>query len=878
MKKKVFLLTLSLGLASLMTVTSLASCGPSKEPSGDTPSNSTTEEKPFTPVDPIGIDSGTYEVEGVEGGASGAYSYVGKPYEERTQILGKLESYAYQNHLTGLPLFENGGYVMYHPRIEKGTDKYIPGYGYGILGEGNLTKPMTAEEEPDAKYRNYLHQWNSSDPRDINGLGANGSQVSDLHANISSGLWGTKMNQSKDGYEWYGVLSKDNRPIAVNPDPETHLASKWKMHVRTGEEAQYRTASKLRSKYDKRNIELEDYETVFKFLLTKKNGLFRGGELAGKTGNSGIKGAAQYYEQSADGFNEEAWKDVGVKTGTDEKGAYLEIELMAPTTQFYAMYNLASNLYNPIPAEFIKEVGVENFGRFSSNKSTAPLDNILCVGPYYLESWEEGKLITFHQNEDWWEVKEGRYKIEGIHQQILSGYDSDITLPFKEFIAGHLDSASIPGKEEYLNEYKDDPRTTTVPGDSVFKLNVNSCTPETWEAMFGENGSIAQTKKSEYWNVKPWMSNPDFLDGLMFSIDRETFAKKNGSIASSDYFSGNYMADPEKGISYNDTKEHKDALIKAGFETEESLKPGAKRLYGFRKQIAVNKFSKAVTDLMAAGKVKKNQQLTIDIWWMYQNNIKQFGDDIAKFLQDAFNAAPAAKSNGVTLKVNNEAVQKWDDVYYKHLMVGQFDLGFGSISGNALDPLNFMEVLKSDNSSGFTLNWGVDTSKPDKTLEYDNVKWSFDTLWKAADQGVIMEKGVELDPVIVTFGKDWCTMHEDGTITFKVDYSVATKKFELPGCKVEDLVFSLFDGTVQLPLSEEACKDPEIAELVSSCKVTETSVEFTMTKAATEYFFNASSGAVAVVAEYKLVINGALSEGYTMGQIVSVLYPAPAAE
>ena len=42
---------------------------------------------------------------------------------------------------------------------------------------------------------------------------------------------------------------------------------------------------------------------------------------------------------------------------------------------------------------------------------------------------------------------------------------------------------------------------------------------------------------------------------------------------------------------------------------------------------------------------------------------------------------------------------------YNLMKQGQFDLGFGSISGNSLNPLNFLEVLKSDNSSTFTLNW-----------------------------------------------------------------------------------------------------------------------------------------------------------------------------
>ena len=97
----------------------------------------------------------------------------------------------------------------------------------------------------------------------------------------------------------------------------------------------------------------------------------------------------------------------------------------------------------------------------------------------------------------------------------------------------------------------------------------------------------------------------------------------------------------------------------------------------------------------------------------------------------------------MTLKIKNWVGTSWSDVYYYKMMLGQFDIGFGSISGNTLDPLNFLEVLKSDNSSGFTLNWGLDTNATDldHLIEYDEKLWSFDALWTAADHGAYVVKG-----------------------------------------------------------------------------------------------------------------------------------------
>ena len=45
-------------------------------------------------------------------GATGAFSYAAASYDEKANILGKLEKYALDNHFSGLPLFENGGLVM----------------------------------------------------------------------------------------------------------------------------------------------------------------------------------------------------------------------------------------------------------------------------------------------------------------------------------------------------------------------------------------------------------------------------------------------------------------------------------------------------------------------------------------------------------------------------------------------------------------------------------------------------------------------------------------------------------------------------------------------------------------------------------------------
>ena len=45
--------------------------------------------------------------------------YAKASYDERAEILGKLESYAMNNNLTGITLYEDGGYAMYNTTYSK---------------------------------------------------------------------------------------------------------------------------------------------------------------------------------------------------------------------------------------------------------------------------------------------------------------------------------------------------------------------------------------------------------------------------------------------------------------------------------------------------------------------------------------------------------------------------------------------------------------------------------------------------------------------------------------------------------------------------------------------------------------------------------------
>ena len=666
--------------------------------------------------------------------ANGAFNYSAMGYEVQQEILGKLERYAQDTYLTGIPLAGDGAYVMYNDRVQKGVENYIQGYGFGILQYGSLTKDLDAETN--AAYKRYLHTYSNEDYHTINDWDANNSGITDLSSYIKSSYFGVRLNADKTNYEYYPVLAKDDDWTALDPTSDASpKATKFRLHVKTGKDGlKYSTCSTKYAKYNGREVQLEDYLTSVKVLLTQKYNFFRGAEQVGTDYARPIKNAADYWNASADGINEEAFKNVGVKVGTDDKGDYIEFEFAKALTVSDAKTNIGGDTFQPLPMEFFDEIGGPNkYGAFSEDGSLTPVDTTLSLSAYTLEYWEKDKLITYKRNPDWIEKTEdtGMYNIAGVHMAILTAAKSDSEAAFKEFLAGKLDSCSIPGT--YLNQYKNDPRTTAIPENTTWKVNVNATTEELWEELFGEDGTITKTSKDKYWEVKPIMSNTHFLDGLYYSINRAEFADSQNMTPSQDYLSqAYYFTDDDGGKHYYyESEAHKNAL--------KDRYPSA---YGYNLDTAKLMFKLAIQEEVAAGHyaygtASNPTVITLSGKWMTQSSLTKMGQPITKYMMDAFNSVDPR----IQLNIENSVAGASTDDMYDALEYGQFDLGMGAISGMTAWPLDFFQVLCSDNRSGFCLNWGPDTAVNDGKIYYDGKMWSFNALWEAGTAGVCAADG-----------------------------------------------------------------------------------------------------------------------------------------
>lgn len=755
--------------------------------------------------------------------ANGGQNFAATSVGERTKILGKLEEYAMDTHLTGISLFENGGYMLYSNRASAilPTRDYITGYGFGLLADA--AEGFSAELPGggrDNDYPMHYHTASSSDPLTINALNASGSQVSDLSSYITSSYFSMRMKKDKSGAEWYPLLAdpvahaisgKSPKMYHMGEKNDSGMYTRWRIYVRTDIEYRYNGSQPYKDIFDKRQVQLEDYEFILRFLLTGSHKLSRGTEMANDT-SYGIKGARTYHDLTAvldkgmpkpdveckkiwDGMS--ASGRLGVKTGVADgtepyetegfypAGSYIEFDLLNPVNAFTAMYTLSSNLYSPIPADFMDMIGrnpinpgqderppadadgrecsraASRYGQFNDTTSVPShlenniVESTISLGAYYLDYWKENDRTVFTVNDDWYERDAektdnnvARYHVKGVRIKIDAALINDPDAYFKEWEVGNLDSCSVPTKK--LDQWRD--KALKAEGDSVFKLNVNSSTQEQWDARFGTGGSIAPGHARE---CKPWMSNDNFLNGLFWSINRKQFAEKRGVEPSINYFSGSYMSDPEENVSYNTTPEHKEAI-----RNYHRVVNGVDD-YGYDKDLAIQYFKAAVSQLVKQDKLHYGTpdnpyKISIEIWWMYTSDVTEYGVDIKNYFESAFNS-PSVSNGRIVLNVENYSVPQWELVYSAHLQVGMFDLGFGAISGNTYSPLNFLEVLKSDNSSTFTLNWGADTSLVDEKhpLVYNGHKYSFDALWEAADHGGIIQNGRRVKPVKDCYLNGW---------------------------------------------------------------------------------------------------------------------------
>ena len=279
-------------------------------------------------------------------------------------------------------------------------------------------------------------------------------------------------------------------------------------------------------------------------------------------------------------------------------------------------------------------------------------------------------------------------------------------------------------------------------GTTTIKLNVNSCTQEEWDYYFGPNGSMVQGRT---WQVKPIMSNDNFLDGVYFAIDRKAMADELGRNPALGYLSSAYKIDPENDLSYRDTPQAEAVLDPYVNATPDND-------YAYDQGLAAQLFALAIEEEVAAGNYENGDVIRLTAKWRYQRTIDDIGSYLKNYIETAWDEACEITGYDIDLIIDNVVAGSSYNDCYTAMNNGEYDFAEGAITGNVLNPIEFMSVVCTNSrAQGFNTNWGerTDVVSEENPILFDGKIWSFDALYVAANGAAIVRRGVNIDPVNV---------------------------------------------------------------------------------------------------------------------------------
>lgn len=694
--------------------------------------------------------------------ANGIYNFVEKDINE---ALKAIENYLDLNNANKINIAESYKYYGFTNRVNLGSETYIPNYGFGLLEEGSI--------ESNGELGNCLNVL--IDEKNLRSLFID----KELLKLVSSSYYKKFMNNEKNGYQYVNELA------ASEIQYENYYSDTWKVKVKTNEikYSTYSTSPEI-SVYNNKTVSLQDYETIFKLVLTQKfnNDYFSAHDLI----SLGLVGAKNYYQQSTQGYDDALWEEVGIKTYEENGSSFIEFKFENKIGYPYFFAYMNKGNYAPIPQSFLDLIGPENFMKYDLKNENSLVDNYLSVGPYtYIKSNKNEILLKKNEN---YIYQDSKYQIEEI---CIKSNENEST--YSDFYD------SYKGNDQSIRKY-------VVPDKGQFNINVNSTTQKQWEEFFGENGKILKTNKEDYWEVEPALSNDFFIKGINEAINKADFCNNIENLMPSNSI---LLFDLEtsfnKGVSYLQETDRYNFTY--SFDIEKARQYFAVAMYELENQ---GKYT--------PGTIDNPTIIDIEITWMYESNLK-YHNLIKAYLEEAFNDVSVTQGK-YKLNVSYYLPESWSDVYYKKLYCGKFDLGFGSISTStaaALHPLYKLYLLSSSYnlSGGFTVNWSKDTNE-NPSIIYNGQRYTYDALLTALSGTVIIEDGKLKEAFKANLIEN--TKTEQNTYATTIEIDIAN--IDELNYKIKDVVLFNADYETEEYFEESILSNCTILENLEEGKIT----------------------------------------------------------
>jgi len=634
--------------------------------------------------------------------------------ENKGRLFAALEDYMLDNVYGGVPLYTGAARVMYADRV----NLFSPEFN-GVLGFGTAFSQFTGDDSTVFMYDDVYGEageftWRASyttDPVSLNPWLADDGASSDFNDLMIGSFYTFYFDASKTGFEVNADLASGD-PIAIDPtviNGKTYATTwqiplkedlKWAFHPDTD-------VSNLPAGYD--DLTAEDYLWTYKYALD--NTWFRAISGGGDFITEGIKNAAEYVSGDA------TWDEVGLKI--------VDGNLQFEYTSSKSMFDIKYTSWSAINEELFTELGPDGYG-------LSP-ETVASTGIYYFDKWTSGQLLTYvkndlHPNADMYHYTAQQFRyIETDEQR------------FEEFLAGRLDSSSIPSAR--IDEFISDPRVKVSPANTTWRLQINSFGTEA-----NRDAYIAQYPEfglADDFVPEPILQYVEMRKALFFGFDRYEAAVNvvKTYLPAYTYFASTYFLDADSGTSVRGTVEGAATLDKFGGGT-----------YGYVPDAAVAYFKSAVEKGIADGFYEKgtaDNYTTIELSFTYASSGNTGAQNMVAELVQQYETLLVDDVNFVNIDIVVADVA-FPDNYYSFMMTANTDLGIGGISGSLMDAPSFLDVFNDNNVGGFTLNWGIDTHSVNIPVVYNNLEgdtvselWSYNALVAALNGKEYIADGVQ---------------------------------------------------------------------------------------------------------------------------------------
>jgi ABC-type oligopeptide transport system substrate-binding subunit len=644
---------------------------------------------------------------------------------EKDKLFAAAESYMLENVYAGVPLFRGATRVMFSSRTQLFSEEYN-----GVLGFGTAYSQLTQDDSNVEMLEGQMgkegeYTWRSSfssNPTTFNPWVAQDAVSSDFIATFTGGFYEFFFDATKTGYEILPSFAK-SAPVPVDPEVVNgkSYSTVWQIPIRDDLKWTFHPSidtSGFAAGYEK--LDASDWLWTWKHAMERQ--WFRAISGGGDFVTKGIKGAAEFIAGTG------TWEEVGLKI---VDGNTIQLEYVSQQSEFDIVYGFTGASLAALNQELYESLGADNDARDIAYGQDEL--SVAANGVYYLDSYEPDSIITVKKNTEY--VDSAKYFYTGQQFRFVANSEA----AFEEFLAGRLESASVPSTR--VPDFVSDPRVKTAPGAATWRLMMNLFgTEENRDQYIADHPEVGL---NETFVPEPLLGYTEFRQAMYYGLDRYKAAVEvvKTYLPAHTLFAPTYFLDGSSGLSVRTGEAGAGLVTRFGGDSNAYFPDAAKDLF-------LQAVAKAIEDgHYTPGTAEAYTVVELSLHY-HTGSTPDREAFVAEMIQQ-YETLFVDDANFVKVEIVPTIVE-FPLSYTQYMMKANTDLGLGAISGSLLDAPGFLDVFADDNRGGFNLNWGKDSTTANIPVSYTNLEgevvyetWGYNALVEALNGKVYIRDGVE---------------------------------------------------------------------------------------------------------------------------------------